>query len=91
MTKSELLNALAEKSGLQKTQIDKTLSALVAVIHEQVSAGSEIAIPELGKFVRADRAARTGRNPQTGETMELPAKKVPAFKAAKAFKDIVNK
>lgn len=90
MNKAELLTAVSEKSNLQKSQVEQAIKGLIEVIREQVAAGVEISLPELGKFVRTDKAARIGRNPATGEAMEIQAKKVPTFKAAKSFKDIVN-
>ena len=91
MTKAELITAISEKGDLQKSQAERAIKALTEVIHEQIASGNEVALPDLGKFVRVEKAARTGRNPKTGEAIEIAARKVPTFKPAKAFKDIVNK
>ena len=91
MNKSELITAISERGDLQKAQADRAVKALIEVIHEQVASGNEVSLPDLGKFVRVEKSARAGRNPITGEAMEIAARKSPAFKAAKAFKDIVNK
>ena len=91
MTKAELLDVISSKTLVSKTHIDSVLYALSWAIQNEVADGGEVTLPNIGKFVRVDKAARTGRNPSTGEAIEIAAKKVPTFKAAKAFKDIVNK
>ena len=72
------------------TCITAALAALQSVITETLSAGDKVAIPSLGTFEIKERAARTGHNPRTGEKVEIAAKKVPAFKAAKALKDAIE-
>lgn len=91
MTKAELLDVISRKTSLNKTQINSVLDALSWAIQNEVADGGEATLPDIGKFVRVEKAARTGRNPATGKSIEIAAKKVPTFKAAKAFKDIVNK
>jgi DNA-binding protein HU-beta len=90
MTKPELVNKIAEKSNITQKQAAAALTALTGTITEALKAGEKVAIPSLGTFEVKDRAARQGRNPATGETMTFAAKKVPAFKAAKALKDAVG-
>ena len=90
MTKPELVNKIAEKTNLSKKQAAAALDALTGTITETLKAEGKLAIPSLGTFEIKERAARTGRNPQTGEKVEISAKKIPAFKAAKALKDAVE-
>lgn len=89
MTKPELINKLSEKASLSKKEATAALAALTASITEALQAGEKIAIPNLGTFEVRERAARTGKNPRTGEAVEIAAKKLPAFKPAKALKDAV--
>jgi len=90
MTKPELITKIAEKSNLSKKDAAAALTALTDVITETLKAEGKVAIPSLGTFEIKERAARTGHNPRTGEKVEIAAKKVPAFKAAKALKDAVE-
>ena len=90
MTKPELVNKIAEKSNLSKKDAAAALTALTDVITEALKAEGKLAIPNLGTFEVKQHAARTGHNPRTGETVEIAAKKVPAFKPAKALKDAVE-
>jgi DNA-binding protein HU-beta len=90
MTKPELVNKIAEKTNLSKKQAAAALDALTGTITETLKAEGKVAIPNLGTFEVKQHAARTGHNPRTGETVEIAAKKVPAFKAAKALKDAVE-
>ena len=90
MTKPELIAKIAEKTNLSKKQAAAALDALTGTITETLKAESKLAIPSLGTFEIKERAARTGRNPQTGEKVEISAKKIPAFKPAKALKDAVE-
>lgn len=90
MTKKELVSAMAEKTEQTKVKTAEMLDALIEVVSETLSNGEEVAIAGLGKFEVRERAAREGRNPQTGETITIAASKVPAFKAAKALKDAVK-
>jgi len=91
MNKTELINAVAEKSELTKKDATKAVEALLDVLTDSLSKGDKVQLIGFGNFEVRDRAARSGRNPQTGEAIEIPASKVPAFKPGKALKDAVNK
>ncbi|WP_353893359.1 HU family DNA-binding protein [Proteinivorax hydrogeniformans] len=90
MNKTELIQGVAEKSGLTKKDSEKAANAMLETIIEAVSAGDKVQLIGFGTFEARERAAREGRNPSTGETIQIPATKVPAFKAGKAFKDTVK-
>ena len=87
MKKDELVQAVAETAGLNKAEADRALSAIVETVTGAVAKGDRVQIPGLGTFEARERAAREGRNPQTGETMQIAATTVPGFKAATAFKN----
>jgi len=89
MTKSQIVAHLAEKTEIQKKTIAAVLEELVTLATKEVKSGGQFVIPGLGKAVKANRKARTGRNPQTGEPIKIPAKTVVKFRLAKAFKDAV--
>ncbi len=91
MKKTELIAAIADQSGLSKKDAEKALSATIDTIINAVAQGDKIQLTGFGTFEQRQRNARTGCDPRTGNTIEIPASKVPAFKAGKAFKDIVNK
>ncbi len=91
MKKTELIAAVAEQSGLSKKDAEKALSATLDTIIKAVAEGDKIQLTGFGTFEQRQRNARTGVDPRTGNSIEIPASKVPAFKAGKAFKDIVNK
>jgi len=80
MTKPELINQIAQNTGLTKKEVDVALAALTATITEELKDGKKVAIFGLGTFEVRKRAARTGHNPRTGETVEIAAKRIPAFK-----------
>jgi len=86
-SKSEIVAELAETVGVEKKQAVAMLEALVTMAYREASVGFQI--PGLGKLVKVDRAARTGRNPATGATIQIPAKTVLKFKIAKAAKDAI--
>ena len=90
MTKLELITKIAEKSDLSKMEAGKALDALMATITDALKAEGKLAIPSLGTFEIKEHAARIGHNPRTGETVEIAARRVPAFKPAKALKDAVE-
>jgi len=90
MNKSELINAVAEESGLSKADAGRALDAVVSSVTTALQGGDSVALIGFGTFSVKDRAARTGRNPQTGEAIQIKASKVPSFKAGKALKDSVN-
>ncbi len=90
MNKTELINAVAEKSELAKKDATKAVDAVFESIMESLKEGEKVQLIGFGNFEVRDRSARKGRNPQTGEEIDIPASKVPAFKAGKALKDIVK-
>ena len=87
MNKSELINALADKTQLSKKNAEKALNAFVDTINGALAKGEKVQLMGFGTFEIKERAARTGRKPSTGETIEIPAKKSPVFKAGKGLKD----
>ena len=90
MNKTELVAAMAEQAELSKKDSEKALKAFIDVITEELKKGEKIQLVGFGTFEVAERAARTGRNPQTGAEMTIPASKAPKFKAGKALKDAIN-
>ncbi len=90
MNKTELIDALAESADLSKASAARTLEATLDAITGALQQGDSVALVGFGTFQAKERAARTGRNPQTGEAMQIPAAKVPSFKAGKALKDALN-
>lgn len=90
MNKSELVAAMAEKTEITKKDAGEALDALLEIVSEQLEAGNEVALTGFGTFKTRVQAARTGRNPQTGETIQIAEKTVPVFKAGKTLKDAVK-
>jgi len=90
MNKAELVAKMAEKAELSKKDAELALNAFADIIGETLKAGDKIQLVGFGTFEVSERAARTGRNPQTGEEMTIAAAKAPKFKAGKALKDMVN-
>ena len=90
MNQTELVNAIAAKTGLSKKDSDAALAATVEAITEALKAGDKVALIGFGTFEVRERAARTGKNPATGATIEIAACKAPAFKAGRALKDAVK-
>ena len=90
MNRTELVAAMAEKSQLSKKDAESALKAFIDVVSEEMQKGEKIQLVGFGTFEVSERAAREGRNPQTGETMTIAASKSPKFKAGKALKDLVN-
>ena len=90
MNKTEFIAAVAEKAEISKKDSEKALKAFVDVVAEQLKAGDKVQLVGFGTFEVSERAAREGRNPQTGATMKIEACKVPKFKPGKALKDAVN-
>ena len=90
MNKAELIQAVVAKSGLSKKDAEVALAAVIDSVTEALKAGEKVALVGFGTFAVKARAARTGKNPQTGETIEIPASKVPAFVAGKALKDAIQ-
>lgn len=90
MNKQELVSAMAEKAGLTKADAEKALNALVESTKETLKKGESIQLIGFGTFSVGERAARTGRNPQTGKEIKIAAKKVVKFKVGKALDESVN-
>ena len=90
MTKTDLINAVAEKAELTKKDADKAVAAVIDSITETLAKGEKVQLVGFGTFEIRERAERTGRNPRTKEAMTIPASKAPVFKASKAFKDAVK-
>ena len=91
MNKTELVNAIAQKTGQSASSVGEVLAAFEGVVTEAVASGDKVQLPGFLTFDRAERAARTGRNPATGAEINIPAATVPRVKAGKAFKDAVGK
>ncbi|MCY4262918.1 MAG: HU family DNA-binding protein [Candidatus Dadabacteria bacterium] len=89
LTKSQLSSSLAEKVGVTKGEAKTMIDALASILCEEVKEKGELTIPGIGKMVLSNRSARTGRNPATGEVINIPARKVLKFRVAKACKDSV--
>jgi DNA-binding protein HU-beta len=90
MNKAELIDAVSSQTGLQKADATRAVDAVFESITSALKSGDSVALLGFGTFVVKARAARAGRNPRTGETIEIAASKVPGFKAGKALKDAVN-
>ncbi len=90
MNKAELIEAVAEQADMTKADAGRAVDAVVAAITEALKQQNDVALVGFGTFTVRERAARSGRNPQTGATINIAAAKVPAFKAGKALKDAVN-
>ena len=91
MNKTELIAAAAESTGLTKKDTEKVLNAALESIAAALAQGDKVQISGFGSFEVKEREARVGRNPQTGEAMEIAASRIPAFKAGKALKDSISK
>ena len=90
MNKNDLVDAVAERTGLAKSDAARAVEAVLGTVTETLQKGDQVALSGFGTFVVKERAARTGRNPRTGESIAIPASRVPAFKAGKALKDALN-
>lgn len=90
MNKAELVSAIAQRSEQSASAVNAVLSAFEDVVTEQVAAGGKVSLPGFLTFERSERAARSGRNPATGQTIQIPAATVPKVKVGKTFKDAVN-
>ena len=91
MNKTELISAVAQKAEISKKDAEKALSAVTSVITEALCEGEKVQLVGFGTFEVRSRDARVGKNPRTGEEIQIAAAKVPAFKAGKVLKDEVNK
>lgn len=90
MNKAELIDAIAEKAGLSKKDAGEALSAFTNTVADELKNGNSVQLIGFGTFDVGERAARSGRNPKTGQTITIKASKSPKFKAGKALKDLVN-
>ncbi len=90
MNKTELVAAMADQAGLSKKDTEKALKAFTEVVADELKKGGKVQLVGFGTFEVSQRAAREGRNPQSGEVMKIAASKAPKFKAGKALKDLLN-
>ena len=90
MNKQELIAAVAERSGLTKKDAERSVNATIEAIQDALAKGDKVSLVGFGTFEVRERAARVGRNPQTGEEIRIAAAKVPTFKAGKVLKDTVS-
>ncbi|AYN96282.1 MULTISPECIES: HU family DNA-binding protein [Pseudomonas] len=90
MNKGELIDQVAAAAGLTKAQAQATVTAITDTISQELAKGNDVALVGFGTFTVKERAAREGRNPQTGKTIKIAAAKVPGFKPGKGLKDAVN-
>ena len=90
VNKSQLVDQIAENADISKAAAGRALDALVETVTETLKSGDQVTLVGFGSFIVRERAARTGRNPKTGEAIEISAAKVPAFKAGKALKESCN-
>ncbi|MHB1128164.1 MAG: HU family DNA-binding protein [Bacillota bacterium] len=91
MNKADLVSSVAEKAEITKKDAERVVSAVFNSIEDALSKGDKVQLVGFGTFEVKDRAARTGRNPKTGEEISIPASRVPGFKAGKALKELVGK
>lgn len=91
MNQAELIQEVADEANLSKTQTQDAVRALLKTIMRVVADGDKVTLVGFGSFEPKDRSAREGRNPQTGETIQIPSARVPTFSAGKAFREAVNK
>lgn len=89
-SKTDVISEVASATGMTKVAVGEVVDAFLGTIQDAVTSGSEVVFIGFGSFGTSQRAARTGRNPQTGATITIPASRSPRFKAGKAFKDQVN-
>lgn len=90
MNKTQLIEVIADKSGLKKKEAEAALNAMTEAIAQALKAGDKVQLVGFGTYEVKERAARSGRNPKTGETIQIAASKHPAFTAGKALKDAIN-
>ena len=90
MNKNELVESVAQKTGISKKEAGKTVNAVIESITEALKKGENVQLVGFGTFAVSERAARTGRNPRTGETIEIKEAIVPKFRPGKALRDAVN-
>ncbi|HEX7028196.1 MAG TPA: HU family DNA-binding protein [Gammaproteobacteria bacterium] len=90
MKKTEFIDALSESANLSKADASRALDAMVDIVTDALKKGDQVVLTGFGTFLVRKREARSGRNPRTGEVIQIDASNVPAFKAGKALKDAVN-
>jgi len=90
MNKSELIDAVSNKTEMSKADAARAVDGVIATVTESLKSGDQVTVVGFGTFLVRHREARAGRNPRTGETIQINASNVPAFKAGKALKDAVN-
>lgn len=90
MNKSQLVDKISEGADLSKAAAGRALDSFIEAVGEALQSGDQVSLVGFGTFLLRERASRSGRNPQTGQTIEIAAAKIPAFKAGKALKDAVN-
>lgn len=90
MTKSDIVNAVADRAGLSKADAGRALAAVLDTLTDTLKRGESVSLVGFGTFAVKTRAARTGRNPQSGQSLDIPASRIPSFKPGKALKDSVN-
>jgi DNA-binding protein HU-beta len=90
MNRQEMISVLASKTGKPKSECEQSINTVIATIAEALERGEDVALPGFGTFTISERAARQGRNPKTGETIEIAASRVPTFKAGSKLKSAVN-
>jgi DNA-binding protein HU-beta len=90
VNKNDLVDAVSERTGLAKSDAARAVEAVLGAITDTLQKGEAVALSGFGSFVAKTRAARSGRNPRTGETIAIPASRAPAFKAGKGLKDALN-
>jgi DNA-binding protein HU-beta len=90
MNKADLIDAVAQDTDMSKASATRAVDSVIDTITGSLKSGGQVTLVGFGTFMVRDRAARSGRNPQTGETIQIKASKAPAFKAGKALKDAVN-
>jgi DNA-binding protein HU-beta len=91
MNKGELVDAIADGSGLSKSDADRALNAFIDAVQNAVASGDKVTLPGFGSFSQTHRSARTGRNPQTGAPVQIKASNAPKFSAGAKFKELVNR
>ncbi len=91
MNKTELISAVAEKTGLSKKDAENAVGAVINTVIDTLAQGDKVQLVGFGTFEVRERSARTGRDPRTNNEIQIPASKSPAFKVGKAFKDTINK
>jgi len=90
VNKSQLVDKISEGADLSKAAAGRALDSFIEAVGEALQSGDQVSLVGFGTFLLRERASRSGRNPQTGQTIEIAAAKIPAFKAGKALKDAVN-